>query len=204
MNVEELVLQTLKSGETLTLSELVNRLREKHGLKFEEAAKTVYILWKKGLINLSEPKQPNTILNYALSLRSLWFWTVSATLLITVAVVFLVESAPLIYIRYVLGSIYVLYLPGSMLIEALYPRGEDLEPLERMALSIGLSLAVVPLIGLILNYTPWGIRLTPTTLSLAIFTEAMAILALARKYIYFRLSLKASEETASQVKGKSK
>ncbi|MEM2240344.1 MAG: DUF1616 domain-containing protein [Candidatus Bathyarchaeia archaeon] len=202
--MEELVLQTLKSGETLTLSELVNRLREKHGLKFEEAAKTVYILWKKGLINLSEPKQPNTILNYALSLRSLWFWTVSATLLITVAVVFLVESAPLIYIRYVLGSIYVLYLPGSMLIEALYPRGEDLEPLERMALSIGLSLAVVPLIGLILNYTPWGIRLTPTTLSLAIFTEAMAILALARKYIYFRLSLKASEETASQVKGKSK
>lgn len=27
------------------------------------------------------------------------------------------------------------------------------------------SLALVPLIGLLLNYTPWGIRLTPITLS---------------------------------------
>jgi uncharacterized membrane protein len=39
-----------------------------------------------------------------------------------------------------------------MLIEALYPRKEDLESLERLTLSIGLSLAVVPLIGLFLNY----------------------------------------------------
>ena len=64
-----------------------------------------------------------------------------------------------------------------------------MEPLERLALSIGLSLAVVPLIGLVLNYTPWGIRLTPVSISLAIFTEAMATIALRRKYIYFRLSL---------------
>lgn len=206
MNEEKTVLQALRRGEAVTLSELINRLREMHGLKFEEAAKTVYVLWKKGALNLYEPKQPNTILNYALSLRSLWFWTVSVTVLIAVSVVFLVESAPLIYLRYVLGSIYVLYLPGSMLIEALYPRGEDLEPLERMALSIGLSLAVVPLIGLVLNYTPWGIRLTPVTLSLALFTEAMAILALARKYIYFKLSLKAEGEEASpsHTEGKSK
>jgi uncharacterized membrane protein len=65
-----------------------------------------------------------------------------------------------------------------------------LESLERLALSIGLSLAIVPLIGLLLNYTPWGIRLTPITISLATFTEAMALIALARKYRYYELSLK--------------
>jgi len=52
-------------------------------------------------------------------------------------------------------------------VEALYPRGDELTPLERLALSIGLSLAVVPLVGLVLNYTPWGIRLVPVTAALA-------------------------------------
>ena len=193
---EELVLQIIKHEKGLKLSELVKRLRERHELKFEEAAKTVYALWKKGLLNLSEPNPPKNLLKYALSLRSLWFWILSATVLVTVFAVFLVKTAPLIYFRYVLGSLYVLYLPGSMLIEALYPRGEDLEPLERLALSIGLSLAVVPLIGLALNYTPWGIRLAPVTVSLAVFTEAMALTALSRKYVYFKLSLKAAGEGA--------
>lgn len=194
MNYEKLILQILRHGGELTVSELVEELEKRHGLKFEEAAKAVYVLWKKGVLSLSEPKPPKTILSYALSLRSLWFWIISVVVSVTVSVVFLVETAPLIYLRYVLGSMYVLYLPGSTLIEALYPRGEDLEPLERLALSIGLSLAVVPLIGLVLNYTPWGIRLTPVTLSLAVFTEAMALTALARKYIYFKLTMETSKK----------
>ncbi|MEM1772724.1 MAG: DUF1616 domain-containing protein, partial [Desulfurococcaceae archaeon] len=50
------------------------------------------------------------------------------------------------------------------------------------ALSIGLSLAVVPLIGLILNYTPWGIRLLPIVTSTTVFTTAMLVIAAYRKY----------------------
>jgi uncharacterized membrane protein len=44
-------------------------------------------------------------------------------------------------------------------------------------LSFGLSIAVVPLIGLGLNYTPWGIRLVPVIVSLCIFTIVMAYIA---------------------------
>jgi len=81
----------------------------------------------------------------------------------------------------------VLYIPGATLIEALYPRGEELEPLERLALSIGLSLAIVPLIGLILNYTPWGIRLAPVTIGLASVSLLLACIAVKRKYEYVKL-----------------
>jgi uncharacterized membrane protein len=76
-----------------------------------------------------------------------------------------------------------------MLISALYPRSGELDGLERLALSIGLSLAIVPLVGLMLNYTPWGITLTPIMISLAIFSEALALGALERKYRYYKLSL---------------
>jgi len=172
------------------LPELVEKLVSDKGLKFRDATKIVYVLWKRDALELSEPRPPSNLIRYALSLQSLWFWTLTALVALTIPIVFYVISPPLIYIRYVLGSFFVLYLPGSMLIEALYPRGEDLESLERLALSIGLSLAVVPLMGLFLNYTPWGIRLTPITISLATFAEIMAVVALTRKYRYHVLSLK--------------
>jgi len=186
------IVEILSTTENMTLSELVEALSRERGLRLEEAAKEVFMAWKKGRIDLVEPTPPRTILSYTMALRSLWFFAVTALVLITVFIVLSISRPPLVYIRYVLGSIFVLYLPGAMLIEALYPRGEDLEPLERLALSIGLSLAVVPLIGLVLNYTPWGIRLVPVLISLAIFTESMAVLALTRKYKYYKIGLEAT------------
>ena len=188
---KDLIAKVLSTRDDMTLSELVETLSKEHGLRLEEAAKEVFIAWKKGQIDLVEPRPPRTLLSYIMALRSLWFFAVTALVLITVCIVLSVSKPPLVYIRYVLGSIFVLYLPGAMLIEALYPRGEDLEPLERLALSIGLSLAVIPLIGLVLNYTPWGIRLMPVLISLAVFTESMAVLALIRKYKYYKIVLEA-------------
>jgi uncharacterized membrane protein len=78
-------------------------------------------------------------------------------------------------------------LPGYTLIEALYPKKEDLSSLERLALSIGLSLALTPLVGLVLNYTPWGIRLKPILVSLSLLTVFLALIALSRKFSRFKL-----------------
>ena len=88
---------------------------------------------------------------------------------------------PYVYIRYVLGSIFVLLLPGYSLIKTLFPTRE-IDNIERTALSIGMSLALVPLVGLLLNYTPWGIRLTPVTLSLLALTTFLTITGLQREY----------------------
>jgi len=45
-----------------------------------------------------------------------------------------------------------------------------------------MSLALTPIIGLLLNYTPWGIRLTPVTLSLLALTITLATAALLREH----------------------
>lgn len=50
-----------------------------------------------------------------------------------------------------------------------------------MALSFGLSIAIVPLIGLILNYTIWGIRLYPILIAITIFILSCCIVALGRQ-----------------------
>ena len=78
---------------------------------------------------------------------------------------------------------FILFIPGYLLIAALFPADDDLDWIERIALSFGLSIAVVPLIGLGLNYTPWGIRLDPIVTSLVIFALAMATIAAYRRII---------------------
>lgn len=103
----------------------------------------------------------------------------SASLLITVLIVAFPEwYSP---VRIVLGLLQVLVLPGYALTSALFPRISDIDGVERLALTLGLSIAVVPLIGLILNYTPWGIRLTPIALSLSAFILAMSLIAWLRR-----------------------
>ncbi|UGV40068.1 DUF1616 domain-containing protein [Methanococcoides orientis] len=84
-------------------------------------------------------------------------------------------------IRTALGLPIVLFLPGYALIAALFPAKDDLDGIERFALSFGLSIAVVPLIGLALNYTTWGIRLYPILISLSAFTIIMCIVAMFRR-----------------------
>lgn len=56
-----------------------------------------------------------------------------------------------------------------------------IDGIERVALSFGLSIAVVPLLGLVLNFTPWGIRLVPIVLTIAGFTLAMTAVAAIRR-----------------------
>jgi len=85
------------------------------------------------------------------------------------------------FIRTILGILLVLFIPGYSLIAALFPKWGDLDGIERAALSFGLSIAVTPLIGLALNYTPWGIRLDPILISLTLFTLAMCLIAFLRR-----------------------
>jgi len=62
-------------------------------------------------------------------------------------------------LRIVLGLPFVLFFPGYTLMSALFPKREGMSGIERVALSLGVSIAIVPIIGLILNYTIWGIGL---------------------------------------------
>ncbi len=61
-------------------------------------------------------------------------------------------------------------------------RDRGIDGIERVALSFGLSIAIVPLIGLVLNFTPWGIRLAPIVISVSGFTIIAAGVAAVRRW----------------------
>ena len=84
-------------------------------------------------------------------------------------------------IRIVLVFPLILFLPGYSLLWALFPKRGSLDSLERAALSFGISIATVPLMGLILNYTPLGITVLNILISTAILILASSAVALYRQ-----------------------
>ena len=96
--------------------------------------------------------------------------------LVTVIILF-----PSNILRIILGLPFLLFFPGYTLVAALFTRKEGMSSIERVALSFGLSIAVVPLIGLILNYTAWGIKTESVLYSVASFVLITSIIAWLRR-----------------------
>ena len=102
-------------------------------------------------------------------------------LVLSFILILIILFIPIDAIRIILGLPFMLFFPGYTLITALFPGKSGLQGIERLALSFGLSIAVMPLIGLILNYTPWGIRLHPILISLTVFIMTMCTIAFLRR-----------------------
>ncbi|MDD4766345.1 MAG: DUF1616 domain-containing protein [Desulfotomaculaceae bacterium] len=84
-------------------------------------------------------------------------------------------------VRMALGLVFVLFLPGYALVAAMFPKKEDMDGIGRLALGFGLSIVVVPILGFLLNYTPWGIRSYPVLLTFLTFTLVMSAVAVCRR-----------------------
>jgi hypothetical protein len=181
---EASILQHVAGGE-VRVAEVVTGLATE-GFNLDESVRALQALQRDNKVTVQEARPYASLSSYAWSPLSVWFWATLAAVATSLALIS-VTSGVALYLRYVFGSVLVLFLPGYALIEALYPKGE-LDELTRFALSIGLSLALVPLTGLALNYTPWGIRLLPVAISLAGLTVALLVVALARKHSYYKLA----------------
>jgi uncharacterized membrane protein len=86
------------------------------------------------------------------------------------------------YIRVSLTVICLLFFPGYAVICALFPGKDDLGQLERIVLSFAFSMIIVPLIGFVLNFTPWGVQLLSCLISISFFIILMAIVAMYRRH----------------------
>ena len=105
-----------------------------------------------------------------------------------------VRSSP---IRLVFGFILLFFIPGYVLTAVLFPRSaesvnpgaegflgpvdRDFTRLERATLSVGLSIAVVALLALAIDASPFSLSLTPLLLVLGGFTALGTVIAIQRR-----------------------
>jgi len=183
--MDQQILDAVRETNPETVKDLVKLVQLKHPVPEKDILERVIHLQNEGKIALQNHQALETPLlrSYIFSTRANWYWTIIAVAAATTALVFAVpeEAYPIVYARYVLGTIFVLFIPGYTFIKALFPT-KELDNIERAALSMGMSIALVPITGLILNYTPWGIRTTPVTLSLLALTTIFATAAIIREH----------------------
>ena len=109
-------------------------------------------------------------------------WDLFVIISISVLLILIIYFFPESVFRKITGLPFILFFPGYSLVSFLFPEKRDLDIIERVALSFGLSIAITPLIGLVLNYTPFGIRLAPILFSLASFNIVFSLLAVHRRF----------------------
>jgi len=189
--LRELVTQRIRAESPRTVRDLFEIVRKRRPtLSEDEFIQIINELKESKTLELQSPAPQAD--SYPAYLRiqdeNFWFYLVVLAALATFLTIYVLPGTyPLVILRWIVGSIFVLFLPGYVTIQALFPEGKELDTVERFALTIGLSLAITPLIGLLLNYTPWGIRLNPIVAALSIFTLGIAITGTFRRY---KLALK--------------
>jgi uncharacterized membrane protein len=100
---------------------------------------------------------------------------------ITVLVLYLVPSpSPFVALRWLLGAVFLLFLPGYAVTAVLVDDATPLDGVARGLISVGLSVSVVSFIGVFLNFTPWGVTLDTVVAAVAAFTLAFLLY---RRYI---------------------
>jgi hypothetical protein len=187
------ILEVIKKEKPESGIKLSQVLLEKYNISPELTAQILRELEEDDKLQFKQFNSvaPHSIMEYVFSRKAFWYLVIIAITLGTAVSAFVIPANiyPIAYLRNTLGLIYILIIPGYASIKALFPitvpfktTRENMYGIERIALSLGMSLILIPLVGLTLNYTPWGITLTSTTLSLLILTLFFTMIALIREF----------------------
>jgi len=182
--VTEALLAELKTRGGAPLGDLVGSVSLRLDASKSVVAKSLYSAAREGRAVIGEPMNNVSKLETFYSPRNLEFWVLSLIPLATgLAILGGSISTAVDYIRVVFGSVSVLVLPGYGVIGTLYLRRE-LSNLQIFVFSVAASLAIVPLVGVMLNYSPWGISLDSLLISFLIIDETLLVGSSIRRILY--------------------
>ncbi len=110
-----------------------------------------------------------------------WLAIVLLFTVLTLLATYLVQTEPLIYIRYALSFVFIVFLPGYCLVNILFLGKNRIDLIESLVLSIALSFGLAGLTGLFLGLSPVGINFQSITVSLSVIVVALSVIAFIRK-----------------------
>lgn len=177
--LEQLVASAIEDKNCRKIGDIVRVVRETDKtITIKEVISTIEHLKLEKKITTSEPESeqdrlsvPKPILN--LKVLNSFRLLIAVTSLTLICAYILPQEMPWNVIRALTGSVFVLFLPGFYLLQFLFP-SKIMDTIERLAVSVGISLAIVPLIGLLLNFTPFGVTLNSVIVSMSIFSISLA------------------------------
>jgi len=195
------ILFLINDKKPRSVEELSEMMKQEYDITENEIIISILKLHANGSIEFRNPKVENSFRAYSVGNETVWYWVTigigffAALLFFTIS-----ETAyPLIYLRNFMGLFLVLFLPGYVFVRILFPinvmtktQHKQIETIQRVALSIGISAVIVTIIGLLVYYSPWGLDLSPIVLSLFVLTSVLATAALFKEYRIKKVSSETS------------
>jgi uncharacterized membrane protein len=187
--VKRKITEIIHSRPHQTITEITNELQSTDkSISLVEIQEAFRSLQQDGIVRLYDPIELHSFGKYLRHRTS--FWIVCLIMAATLALVYFAPSDKLwVAVRIFLGTVFVILVPGYALVNLLLGRTK-INYLERLVLSIAASLAVISIIGLVLNSGPLGLELNVIVLSITCLSLIFMILASYRSF----LSLKSSQE----------
>lgn len=183
-SLDELLLQYLEDNGETTVANLHKALSFTHpDLTKAKTSDTIWRLVNQRKLELNYPR-----VNAFVPFLGEWEMNLGIyvsfifSLILLIVINFVAIGSPLVFLRWVLGSAFVVFFPGYVATEALFPKAAELDSTERLAVTMGLSLGLMLMLALFLNYSAWGIQATPIAISLTFMTIMFGAVALLRRY----------------------
>jgi len=183
-DLETHALEYLENGPIL-VRELHHELGKQTRVDAWDVTKMVLRLVEQGRAELTDaPPAAKSFKEYlGMWDENLWlYFSVGITSISFLASLWVSTNSLLVAFRWIAGCALVLFAPGYVIVEALFPNKAKLDQVMRCALSIGLSLVLVMIVGLLLSYTAEGITMIPTITALTVLMAGLVSVALVRKY----------------------
>lgn len=193
---KKLIIDIIRTEHPENVQQLISLIQKTQFLSEKEIADVLIDLESEDQLNFGKNEQstPTDFKNYVSSQNAHWFWVTILLAIATTITVFVPATfLPILFLRYGFGVLFLSFLPGYAFIRILFVKkpaapSNLTESVERVAYSIAVSLVLVPLVALLLNYTSWGITLGPVMLILLGITIAFSIIALGWEYHLLKLS----------------
>jgi len=182
-NIQDLYAEVKRKGG-MTVGELWQSIRSiRPERRFEDFLNELQTAQSQGVLKMEEPPI-HTFRDYVKCWRyGFRAWLTAVSVIASLPIVELLQvSYPWVAIRWVAGTFLVLIAPGYTFTWTLFPSREKTAGLNRLALTIAMSLFLVPATGLLLNYTPFGIRAEPIAAILGVLSLLFLYVGMHREF----------------------
>ena len=153
---KQLIVDTVEKRKPENTKQLITIMTRITGVSDEDLGRSLIQLESEGRLQFNKKAFtfPSTIGAYFFSKKAAWYWVTIAIAFASTVFVFAIPAASqLLFVRSVFGVLFVLFLPGYALVKLLYlekvpikTSSENLDKIERFALSFGLSFVITPII----------------------------------------------------------
>ncbi|MHA2500092.1 MAG: DUF1616 domain-containing protein [Candidatus Hodarchaeales archaeon] len=174
--IEQFAQEIVQKQQPETIQDLLLALQRQFKVPKSQSIEIIQSMLAEDRLSIhkKEIAEPRNLKEYISHPRYRWdaFIVLGPTLAILPVVVLsedFSENVLLSAIRAMLGLIFLLFVTGFSVTSLLFPSDHDIDEIERIALSVGLSLAMAIVVGLALNYA-WEISLFPILICLVLLT----------------------------------